>query len=97
MNASDTGYPPLASLEGFPIHSRETLHVGTFGCQLGASAADAWTIWDWRCPACVTHAETVLNAAGDEMLEWLPSPGAIPLLRPLSWHIARAHHWGIGA
>lgn len=53
----------------------------------------ARTLYDWRCPKCVMHAQAVIHNGDDPEMWWRSKPGEDGGVVKLSWLVERALAW----
>lgn len=88
---ADAPYPPLASLDDYPLHS-ENWDGEPYACQHPESPAPL--AFDWRCRACVIAAQVFLEHVGDRIaVNWVPRRDGDPETVALSWLVARSLYW----
>lgn len=87
-------FPPLTSVEDYPLHPDEIYEAGIlWACSTPEREPDGRTAYDWRCRACVIAAQANIENLGDHSMWWTPTGGAEPQLESLSWMVARSLYW----
>lgn len=82
-------YPPLTPVEVYPLHGWN--YGPAYTCQPEGNSLQ----YDWRCPDCVTKAETLLERHPDTVVRWKRNADAPPVLTPLAWLVARSRAHGV--
>lgn len=87
-------YPPITPVEEYPLHPAETYGPEfVWACQDLGGQRGRWTVYDWRCPACIGEARRHVVDQGDHWMAWTRTAGEAPEPVLLSWLIARGDHW----
>lgn len=89
-------YPPLKSLEEAPLHCAILRGDDYWACSFPERPPTENTLHDWRCYACVRHAEASLATAGDRTVEWYPNAYqhlGVAIHVKLSWLIERSKYF----
>lgn len=90
-------YEPLADVNEYPLHNRSDIYPEfRFACEDPELPRSERTLYDWRCPGCVAHAEASVAIQGDRTETWSPTPGH-PVVKPvrMSWLVKRSRYWGV--
>lgn len=92
-------YPPLQSIEVVAVHGNNLPRGSFWACAYPERPWDPkWTWHDWRCRACVRHAQATLFNGVDPTLRWAfnaeePSDSPQRIETRMSWLVARAVYW----
>lgn len=95
MMTDEPSYPPLLSVEEMQLHSDDLPDGCYWVCEHPERPLDRDCSWyDWRCRACVRHAEAVVTLGDDPIMLWAvdPTDGRVRNERHLSWLVARSKH-----
>lgn len=83
----ETDYPPLTSLDAYPLHGWD---YGTeYACQGGTST------YDWRCLGCVDLAWSRVVQGDDPVTAWRQSGEHDERPVTLGWLVARSRYHGV--
>lgn len=84
---TDPEYPPFASFDSYPLHGWD--YGKPYACQGGTNQ------YDWRCPNCVSTAQSEVMHDRDVVVLWKPDADQDERRVRLSWLVARSRALGV--